>query len=152
MLSNANRETKNATFLERFNAMELVPNSQCRLSEKALRSNFSDFSCIFFVFISALLKYIERYKKALSYFERANELNYQLKTLSKLGAIYCYSNIDSAYIYTNRAIELSKELNDSTFLFENYEILSRAYWVDSQYTKQKEIDLYNIKHGSRFIS
>ena len=97
-------------------------------------------------------EYIERYKKALSYFERANELNYQLKTLSKLGAIYCYSNIDSAYIYTNRAIELSKELNDSTFLFENYEILSRAYWVDSQYTKQKKIDLYNIKHGSRFIS
>ena len=97
-------------------------------------------------------EYVDRYLKALICFEKCNELKYQLKTLSKLGAVYRQFKSDSSYIFINKAIGLAKLLNDSASLFTNYEILSRAYWTDSLYSKQKDVAYFNIVNGARFTS
>ena len=94
--------------------------------------------------------HIDKYKIALVNFYQANDKHYQLVCLSRLGQVYRLVNMDSAYLYINKAIELSRELNDSLWLFMNYEFLSGYYMKIGNLQKQKETALYVIKNGQKY--
>jgi len=97
---------------------------------------------------------IEKYKVALHFFKLANHqanINY---TTSLIGKIYRATNQrDSAYCYINKAIEYSKNRNDSINLFHNYALLASTYRLDRDFLKAKEICLYVIRsHNKVHIS
>ena len=94
--------------------------------------------------------HIDKYKIALMNFYQANDKHYQLVCLSRLGQVYRLVNMDSAYLYIKKAIELSRELNDSLWLFMNYEFLSGYYMKIGNLQKQKETALYVIKNGQKY--
>ena len=97
-------------------------------------------------------EYIDKYKKSLRYFTLAQASGFRLIVLSRLGKVYRYCCSDSAYIYIKKAICLADSLRDSVMLFNNIQALSRAYWVDSLYEKQKEAALFAVTNGSKYIS
>ena len=94
--------------------------------------------------------HIDKYKIALMNFYQANDKHYQLVCLSRLGQVYRLVNMDSAYLYINKAIELSRELNDSLWFFINYEFLSGYYMKIGNLQKQKETALFVIKNGQKY--
>ncbi|MDD2960608.1 MAG: hypothetical protein PHR45_00805 [Muribaculaceae bacterium] len=95
---------------------------------------------------------IEKYKIALSYFRKTKFKFYIIDCLSTIGGLYRKSNMDSAYIYLNEAIALSKETNDSSRLYYNMEMLAEAYYYDSEPIKTKEISLDIINNGKNYTS
>ena len=97
-------------------------------------------------------EYIDKYRKALHYYELSGNKHYQIVCTSRLGGFYRMDRMDSAYYFIHKSIELSKSENDSTWLFNNYELLARAYWSDSLYQKQKDIALYIIKSAPKYAT
>lgn len=94
---------------------------------------------------------IDGYKIALGYYRKANNKKYQIMCLGTIGGGYRGSNIDSAYFYLNKAIDLAKETKDSVYIFYNLSMLARAYYRDSQYQKGKDVAVYTIKYGAKFL-
>ena len=97
-------------------------------------------------------EYIDKYRKALHYYELSGNNHYQIVCTSRLGAVYRPEKMDSAYYFINKSIELAKSENDSTWLFSNYELLAHAYWRDSLYQKQKETALYVFNEGGEYAT
>ena len=97
-------------------------------------------------------EYIDKQKQALHYFTLANDQHYKLVNMSYLGAFYRLTDIDSAFIYATKSIELAKQIDDSTQLYFNYEILSSIYGEKSMFYDEKECALYAIRTGRRYIS
>lgn len=94
---------------------------------------------------------IDGYKIALGYYRKANNKKYQIMCLGTIGGGYRVSNIDSAYFYLNKAIDLAKETKDSVYIFRNLSMLARAYYTDFQYQKGKDVAVYTIKYGAKFL-
>ena len=95
-------------------------------------------------------EHISKIKKALAYFEKAQDERYVLTCLSQLGAFYRAFDSDSAKIYLDKAIALSKERCDSSSYYNNLSMLARLYGMDSLYNKEKETALHVIREGGRY--
>jgi tetratricopeptide (TPR) repeat protein len=92
---------------------------------------------------------IERYKKAIYYFQKAGHKRNEYSAASLLGQQYrVTSQLDSAYHYLELAIELAREMKDSVALFHNYTMLANTYFIDEQYEKARDMSLYVVNnHG-----
>ena len=71
---------------------------------------------------------IEKYKQALYNFQKAGSKQYQVMCLSSIGGELRNINIDSAIIYLEKSIQLSKELDNSFLLYRSSAMLTRAYF------------------------
>ncbi len=93
---------------------------------------------------------IERYKKAIFYFQKAGHKRNEYSAASLLGQKYrITSQLDSAYHYLELAIELAREMKDSVALFHNYTMLASTYLIDENYMRSKELALYVVEnHGN----
>ena len=94
--------------------------------------------------------HIDKYKRAYNYYVLAKDSIYQLKCLENLGVLYRASNMDSAYFYISKAIELAKLLDAKESEFASYINLSRAFEIDSLFEKQKEVALYVLDNGIQY--
>ena len=95
---------------------------------------------------------IDKYKKALSYYTASKNIQYQLVCISCIGKLYREVDIDSAYRYIHRAIELATRFRDKKCEIMNYSILSRAYYEDSLYKDSKDAALYAIRNGKQYLT
>ena len=96
-------------------------------------------------------EYIDKYRKALHYYELSGDKHYQIVCTSRLGAVYRPEIMDSAYYFINKSIELAKSEKDSVWLFINLESLAGYYMIEKQYDKQKDIALYVFNNGRKFV-
>jgi tetratricopeptide (TPR) repeat protein len=94
---------------------------------------------------------ILKYKEAIPYFRKLNNVDYQLKCLGEIGGMYREYNSDSAFKYITRAVDLSKESSDKSYLFDNYIILSGYYFFKHQYKQAKDIAIYAINNGGEYL-
>ena len=96
-------------------------------------------------------EYIDKYRKALHYYELCGNKHYQIVCTSRLGAVYRLNKMDSAYYFINKSIELAKSEKDSVWFFINLESLAGYYMIEKQYDKQKDIALYVFNNGRKFV-
>ncbi|MDD6850841.1 MAG: hypothetical protein PUD64_01270 [Bacteroidales bacterium] len=96
-------------------------------------------------------EYIDKYRKALHYYELSGNKHYQIVCTSRLGAVYRPEIMDSAYYFINKSIELAKSEKDSVWFFINLESLAGYYMIEKQYDKQKDIALYVFNNGRKFV-
>lgn len=97
---------------------------------------------------------LQKFREALPLFHSINDKHYELICLNEIGNIY--RNIDekhdSAVKVINKAIRLSRQLNDKYFLFANLFSLSEFYSVRKQdFNKGKELALQALKAGGEQI-
>ena len=95
---------------------------------------------------------IDKYKKAYKYYKIIDDSVYQLKCLNNIGLIYRTCNIDSAYYYIYKAINLAKALNDKKCIFSNYLLLVGVYYTDSLYLEQKNVALNILNNGLNYVN
>lgn len=94
---------------------------------------------------------MEKFKEALRYYEKAGDKKFQIVCLNSIGSIYRGFQIDSAYKYLFHALQLSREIGDSSNIFINISSISRAYWADSLFSKSKDLAVFAIKNGSKYL-
>ena len=94
---------------------------------------------------------IEKYKRALHNFTKAKNQRYCLMCISSIGGQYRKSNIDSAYHYLKRSIELSKKINEPFLHYRSVAMLTRAYESDSLYEKSKNLAVSYINDNYNYI-
>jgi hypothetical protein len=94
---------------------------------------------------------ILKYKEAIPYFEKLKNVKYQFKCLVEIGGIYRAHNNDSAYNYINKSILLSKSVKNDYFLYTSYTILSGYYYFKRQYKPAKDIAVFTIKNGGKYL-
>ena len=97
-------------------------------------------------------EHITKLKKALDYFHKARNKEYELMCMSRLGAFYRAIDLDTAKYYLDNAVKFSKELNDSSSYFYNLGMLARLYGMDSLYRKEKDIAIYVVNNGSKYLN
>ena len=69
---------------------------------------------------------VEKYKKALAYFEKAKNQHYMYVCLSNIVSQFRITNMDSAYKYSNEALIIAKERKDTLLICDVLESLARA--------------------------
>ena len=84
---------------------------------------------------------IEKYKQALYNFQKAGSKQYQVMCLSSIGGELRNINIDSAIIYLEKSIQLSKELDNSFLLYRSSAMLTRAYFSKNDFKRSKDLAL-----------
>jgi hypothetical protein len=94
---------------------------------------------------------IEKYKKALKYYEKSGNKKFQIVCLNSIGSIYRGYQMDSAYKYLFRALQLSEQIGDSSNIYLNISSLARAYWTDSLFGKSKDLSVAAIKNGAKYL-
>ena len=95
---------------------------------------------------------LEKERRALYYFRKAESKRYELMCLGGLGGGYRQCNMDSAYYYLHQAITLAKELKDAYELYRTTAMLARAYNEDSLYAESKALSLdYLANNGTDHI-
>jgi hypothetical protein len=94
---------------------------------------------------------ILKYKEAIPYFEKLNNVKYKFKCLVEIGGIYREHSNDSAYNYINKTILLAKSVNNDYFLYTSYTILSGYYYFKRQYKQAKDIAVYTIMNGGKYL-
>ncbi|MBO8475686.1 MAG: hypothetical protein IAB88_01675 [Bacteroidetes bacterium] len=97
-------------------------------------------------------EHITKLKKAIDYFHKARNKEYELMCMSRLGAFYRAIDLDTAKYYLDNAVKFSKELNDSSSYFYNLGMLARLYGMDSLYRKEKDIAIYVVNNGSKYLN
>ena len=95
---------------------------------------------------------IEKYKNALRYYRLSGNRRYQQACLNNIGAIYRGFDMDSAYRFLGEAISLAEARNDSVEIFYTKGMLARAYMEDSQPLKAKDLAVYVIAEGGKFLT
>lgn len=95
---------------------------------------------------------IANYKEALRYYRLAGDTQYQQVCLSMIGGLYRGSNMDSAFLYLREALRISREQNDSSRIFYNMGMLSRAYFIDSQVVRAKDMAVRIIREGRQYLT
>ena len=95
---------------------------------------------------------IANYKEALRYYRLAGDTQYQQVCLSMIGGLYRGSSIDSAFLYLREALRISRERNDSNRIFYNMGMLSRAYFIDSQAVRAKDMAVRVIREGRCYLT
>ena len=93
-------------------------------------------------------EHIVRYKIALKNYRLAGHKRFENNTLSRIGQLYIRRDIDSAFKYLKQGIELSKEISDSIFLFENISLLATAFNQNKNYNYGKELSLSVVNNHS----
>ena len=91
---------------------------------------------------------IALHKKAYQNFIHCGDAKYQLTCLTELGIVNRLVNGDSAIYYSNKAIRLALQLNDSIQLCKNYESLAGYYLELENWQKAKEYSMKVIQSGS----
>ena len=82
---------------------------------------------------------LEKYKKALYYYNKSGNEHYQLVCLLQIGAIYRKFNCDSSFYYINKGIQKAKDLGDESNYIRGLEILAGYYFFDkNDFEKCKE--------------
>jgi hypothetical protein len=94
---------------------------------------------------------ILKYKEAMPYFKRIDNVKYQLKCLEEIGGMYRKFNQDSAIVYIDNAIRLSKEKKRYFDLYVNYTILSGYYFYKRDYKRAKDIAVSTIRNGGEYL-
>lgn len=97
-------------------------------------------------------EHITKLKKALDYFHKARNKEYELMCMSRLGAFYRAIDLDIAKYYLDNAVKFSKELNDSSNYFYNLGMLSCLYEMQGKHNRAKELSLYIINNGQNFLN
>ena len=95
---------------------------------------------------------IQKYTKAENYYYLAQNAQYQLMCLSGLGGSYRICNMDSAYYYLDKALELAKEMGNEGELYSCTEMKVRGMLVDSLHHEAKTLalDYLNTK-GTEYV-
>jgi hypothetical protein len=94
---------------------------------------------------------ISKYKEAIHYFRKLNNVEYQLKCLGEIGGIYREHNNDSAYNYIKMTISLSKKHDNKYYYYSSYAVLAGYYYYKKQFVKAKNAAVYAIKNGKDYI-
>ena len=84
---------------------------------------------------------IQKYTKAENYYYLAQNAQYQLMCLSGLGGSYRICNMDSAYYYLDKALELAKEMGNEGELYSCTEMKVRGMLEDSLHHEAKTLAL-----------
>jgi hypothetical protein len=95
---------------------------------------------------------ILKFKEAIPYFKRLNNVEYQLKCYEETGGIYRKFNDDSAMFYINKSIKLAKETKHNFDLYVSYTILAGYYYFKNDYKKAKDIAVFTIKNGAEYLN
>ena len=95
---------------------------------------------------------IQKYTKAENYYYLAQNAQYQLMCLSGLGGSYRICNMDSAYYYLDKALELAKEMGNEGELYSCTEMKVRGMLEDSLHHEAKTLalDYLNTK-GTEYV-
>lgn len=95
---------------------------------------------------------IQKYAKALNCYYLAENAQYQLMCLSGLGGSYRICNMDSAYYYLDKALELAKEMGNEGELYSCTEMKVRGMLEDSLHHEAKTLalDYLNTK-GTEYV-
>ena len=94
---------------------------------------------------------IEKYKQALYNFQKAGSKQYQVMCLSSIGGELRNINIDSAIIYLEKSIQLSKELDNSFLLYRSLAMLTRAYFSKNDFKRSKDLALAFINTENSYV-
>ena len=97
-------------------------------------------------------KQLEKYKKALYYYEKAGNMAQQILTAYHLGAHYRIIDQDSARKYIDLSLMFARQDKDSVAMFEAMELIVRNYVLDSDYLKEKDLSVYIIKNGEAYLT
>ena len=87
------------------------------------------------------------YNKAIQAFRAIGNKQYEAKALNSFGALYFYSNPDSALLMVNQSISLAQEINDSVGIVDGYNSIiailyrKKAYREITELVKQQLIPL-----------
>ena len=95
---------------------------------------------------------IQKYAKALNCYYLAENAQYQLMCLSGLGGSYRICNMDSAYYYLDKALELAEEMGNEGELYSCTEMKVRGMLEDSLHHEAKTLalDYLNTK-GTEYV-
>ena len=93
---------------------------------------------------------VEKYKKALAYFEKAKNQHYKYVCLSNIVSQFRITNMDSAYKYSNEALIIAKERKDTLLICDVLESLARAYILSKKYEEGKIKALEALSYGAQF--
>lgn len=98
---------------------------------------------------------IDKYKNALKYYRLSRDKKSETYTLNSIGKLYRISNLDSATLYLQMSIDLSRELQDTSTLIRSIEMLAHAYILKYDYIKGKNtaLDAYRLSstHSVRLL-
>lgn len=97
-------------------------------------------------------EHINKYKKALFYYTKSNNVKYQQVCASTIGALYRASECDSAHYYLNKAIELSKIQHDSINIYKNLCSVVWLYNHEKRYLEGKNLALNIIQTGKKHLT
>ena len=84
---------------------------------------------------------IQKYAKALNCYYLAENAQYQLMCLSGLGGSYRICNMDSAYYYLDKALELAEEMGNEGEFYSCTEMKVRGMLEDSLHHEAKTLAL-----------
>ena len=95
---------------------------------------------------------LEKDRAALHYFRLADNKRYELMCLSSLGGGFRIYNMDSAYYYLDKALELAEEMGNEGELYSCTEMKVRGMLEDSLHHEAKTLalDYLNTK-GTEYV-
>lgn len=95
---------------------------------------------------------LEKDRAALHYFRLASNKRYELMCLSSLGGGFRIYNMDSAYYYLDKALELAEEMGNEGELYSCTEMKVRGMLEDSLHHEAKTLalDYLNTK-GTEYV-
>ncbi|WP_407402527.1 hypothetical protein, partial [Sodaliphilus sp.] len=79
------------------------------------------------------------YKTALHGFKKAGDKHYEAQTLGLLGSVYTLLNNDSAEYYIKHSVIISKEINDSSNIYDGLASLCALYFHQEKYKEVTSI-------------
>jgi hypothetical protein len=94
---------------------------------------------------------IMKYKEAFPCFVKTNNINYQLKCIGEIGGIYRGINDDSSYKYIKKALLIAKKSKDDYNIYSTHTILAGYYFKKGDYNNAKNISVYVIKNGEKYL-
>ena len=95
---------------------------------------------------------LEKDRAALHYFRLAGNKRYELMCLSSLGGGFRIYNMDSAYYYLDKALELAEEMGNEGELYSCTEMKVRGMLEDSLHHEAKTLALdYLNKKGTEYV-
>ena len=93
---------------------------------------------------------VDKYKKALTYFTKINNLHYKFVCLSNIVSQFRITNMDSAYKYSNETLSLAKESKDTLLICDVLESVARADILSNKFENGKIKALEALSYGEQF--
>ncbi len=92
----------------------------------------------------------DRYKKALSHFEKTGQLYYQYICFGNMGGILRSTNNKAAKRYLQKAMNLSRNEGDSLYYYDFTEQLAMSYVLDSCHQEARNLILICITGNQKY--